>query len=557
MQNNLKFQQEWLANKLQKSSRDDGKEHRKPHHAGFEYAIQPDGRSILEHIRESSTRRFIFAFPPSTAAALSSLKTIEVQANAAASRYRKREEKPPEPELKEPVKQLAVYSSSGMESKLHDPIVSSSSISPSPRRRNRHNAIYGSHLPNAFNSPAVAAKVFGPRAALKEERELCREILFHNNSHSNNFVRNQQPLHEQTQSNDDDGDQYDSLFAEIDLDELVAQGTNQKQQPLAPASSVSKISSIDPIQYPNSSARFNYGVPTAQRNATTTTGVSSFSTRDNQNDDEGSMGTTSENYRYYPKQQDWSQNNNEFLQDRSHTNIKSRYSYSGAANLKLDDTVPLCPGHNQPCICLTANTSANQGRQFYKCAVMPDSEKCDFFQWKDNHPTSSSSFSYGTSSQLMSGEIKDIYAENRRKFGHHSFRPGQQEVIERAVRGEDVFVLMPTGGGKSLCYQLPAWCSPGLSVIFSPLLSLIQDQVQSLTKLGVESVFLNSQQDYDTETRHIMDRLYHTPAHGGIKLLYITPEKLSRSDAIKSLFRKLSDRGCISRFVIDEAHCLR
>ena len=75
---------------------------------------------------------------------------------------------------------------------------------------------------------------------------------------------------------------------------------------------------------------------------------------------------------------------------------------------------------------------------------------------------------------------KDIFTENRRKFGHHSFREGQKQVIQNAVNGKDVFVLMPTGGGKSLCYQLPAWCCPGLSVIVSPLLSLIEDQVTNV-----------------------------------------------------------------------------
>ena len=125
------------------------------------------------------------------------------------------------------------------------------------------------------------------------------------------------------------------------------------------------------------------------------------------------------------------------------------------------------------------------------------------------------------------------------------------------IGGRDVFVLMPTGGGKSLCYQLPAWCCPGLSVVISPLLSLIQDQVQSMTKLGVQSVFLNSAQDYETEQKDIQRRLFATTAHGGVKLLYITPEKLRHSGVIKNLLTKLHERNHISRFVVDEAHCLR
>jgi bloom syndrome protein len=103
---------------------------------------------------------------------------------------------------------------------------------------------------------------------------------------------------------------------------------------------------------------------------------------------------------------------------------------------------------------------------------------------------------------------------------------------------------------------LPAWCCPGLSVIISPLLSLIQDQVQSLTKLGVDAVFLNSAQDYEMEQRQIVQRLNSATDHGGVKLLYITPEKLNRSDMIRDVLRRLHGRSLISRFVVDEAHCL-
>jgi len=238
-----------------------------------------------------------------------------------------------------------------------------------------------------------------------------------------------------------------------------------------------------------------------------------------------------------------------------------------------DSSIPLCPGHSLPCKCLTASTAANQGRQFYKCS-QPEDDQCDFFQWKDGMDNNNSSTNYSNNysnndysggqqsfsnddgDMMDSSLLKDIYKENRRKFGHHSFRTGQREVIEAAMQGRDAFVLMPTGGGKSLCYQLPAWCCPGLSVIVSPLLSLIQDQVQSMTKLGVESVFLNSTQNYDTVGKEIMSRLYNMSAHQGVKLLYITPEKLSHSGQIKNLLTRLNNQKLISRFVVDEAHCL-
>ena len=526
MQNNLKSQQDWLVDALQQQSRNDNKPHRQPQHAGFEYAIQPDGRSILEHIRESSSNlQFNFALPHQRAS--SSLQSIQAQATAAANRYQQREKPPIEAK---PVAQRQISNA-----KIIGDNTSSLAISPSPRRRNRHNAVYGAFLPNSLNSPACAAKVFGLVAALNEERELCHKIVFPTSNDAPPSSMLYQTIQEHPQDQGDPDDEYDSLFAAIDVDQLVAQRAQQQQ----PATNT-----FYPQQYSHPSANSDYTV------ATSTLATTSSNANDGADD---LMGTTSDSYRYFPKQHDQAQRNEHYRD----YNISGEYrnSFSSAV---YSENIPLCSGHNQPCLCLTANTSANQGRKFFKCAVMPESDKCDFFEWKDNNNSNSitTSFSSGTP-QAMTGEIKDIYAENRRKFGHHSFREGQQEVIERAVRCQDVFVLMPTGGGKSLCYQLPAWCTPGLSVIFSPLLSLIQDQVQSMTKLGVESVFLNSQQDYDNETRHIMDRLYHTPAHGGIKLLYITPEKLSRSDAIKSLFKRLYSRGSISRFVIDEAHCLR
>ena len=215
----------------------------------------------------------------------------------------------------------------------------------------------------------------------------------------------------------------------------------------------------------------------------------------------------------------------------------------------------LCPGHGVACRVLTARSSANMGREFYKCSL-PEGQQCDFFQWADGNEESWGNVLDGGSATLSGGEIKDMSSENRRVFGHPQFRPGQQQIIQHAIQGQDVFVLMPTGGGKSLCYQLPAWCCPGLSVVISPLLSLIQDQVHSLNKLGVDAVFLASTQDYNTEQVEITQRLRNTGPHGGVKLLYITPEKLTNSNQIQSIIRSLHNKKLISRFVVDEAHCL-
>lgn len=115
---------------------------------------------------------------------------------------------------------------------------------------------------------------------------------------------------------------------------------------------------------------------------------------------------------------------------------------------------------------------------------------------------------------------------------------------------------MPTGGGKSLVYQLPAYCCPGVAIVFSPLLSLIQDQVDAMKATGIRAVYFSSTQD-DFEGQQIYDDLYHySESSNAIKLLYLTPEKFVRSQKLKQLLRSLYSRSLISRFVLDEAHCL-
>lgn len=115
---------------------------------------------------------------------------------------------------------------------------------------------------------------------------------------------------------------------------------------------------------------------------------------------------------------------------------------------------------------------------------------------------------------------------------------------------------MPTGGGKSLVYQLPAYCCPGVAVVFSPLLSLIQDQVDAMKATGIRAVYFSSTQD-DYEGQQIYDELYrYSELSNSIKLLYLTPEKFVRSQKLKNLLKSLYTKNLISRFVLDEAHCL-
>ncbi|MDF3293398.1 DNA helicase RecQ [Streptomyces silvisoli] len=134
----------------------------------------------------------------------------------------------------------------------------------------------------------------------------------------------------------------------------------------------------------------------------------------------------------------------------------------------------------------------------------------------------------------------------RRVFGYDAFRGEQREIIEHVVGGGDALVLMPTGGGKSLCYQIPALVRPGVGVVISPLIALMQDQVDALRALGVRAGFLNSTQDFDE--RRMVEAEF---ASGELDLLYLAPERL-QSEATVSLL----DRGEISLFAIDEAHCV-
>src|SRR6266700_2049637 len=109
----------------------------------------------------------------------------------------------------------------------------------------------------------------------------------------------------------------------------------------------------------------------------------------------------------------------------------------------------------------------------------------------------------------------------RRVFGYDSFRGPQQEIIDQLVGGGDALVLMPTGGGKSLCYQIPALIRPGTGVVVSPLIALMQDQVQALRQLGIRADFLNSTQD--PGTRHVVEQQFKA---GELDVLYLAPERL-------------------------------
>lgn len=133
-----------------------------------------------------------------------------------------------------------------------------------------------------------------------------------------------------------------------------------------------------------------------------------------------------------------------------------------------------------------------------------------------------------------------------RYFGYDSFRPGQQGIVEALLAGHDVLGVMPTGAGKSVCYQIPAALSPGVTLVVSPLISLMRDQVDALNDLGLPAAFINTTQTPDEQAM-----VFAQAAAGQIKLLYVAPERLETGR-----FRDFAARTPISLIAVDEAHCV-
>ncbi|MGL4231987.1 MAG: RecQ family ATP-dependent DNA helicase, partial [Casimicrobium sp.] len=138
----------------------------------------------------------------------------------------------------------------------------------------------------------------------------------------------------------------------------------------------------------------------------------------------------------------------------------------------------------------------------------------------------------------------------KRVFGFDSFRGAQRTIVDTVVGGGDALVLMPTGGGKSLCYQLPALLRDGVAIVVSPLIALMQDQVDALKELGVAAGFLNS--SLDMAAANSIERQLQG---GELKLLYVAPERLN-TPRFLALLDELNSRNAIALFAIDEAHCV-
>src|SRR2546426_2558877 len=139
-----------------------------------------------------------------------------------------------------------------------------------------------------------------------------------------------------------------------------------------------------------------------------------------------------------------------------------------------------------------------------------------------------------------------LLATLQQHFGFQSFRPLQEEIIRDSLAGRDVFALLPTGGGKSLCYQLPAMMRPGLTVVVSPLIALMKDQVDGLRAAGLPATFLNSSlqpQEMQSRMRGLQQ--------GHFRLLYAAPERLMMPSFLTFL-----EQLEVAAFAIDEAHCI-
>lgn len=143
-------------------------------------------------------------------------------------------------------------------------------------------------------------------------------------------------------------------------------------------------------------------------------------------------------------------------------------------------------------------------------------------------------------------DIEDAGKALRQYFGYESFRPGQADLVRAILDGQDCLGVMPTGAGKSICYQIPATLLDGLTLVISPLVSLMKDQVDGLEDVGIHAAFVNSTQDMDEQASAL-----NQAARGGRRILYVAPERL---DAAR--FRSFAQRTKISLLAVDEAHCV-
>ena len=134
----------------------------------------------------------------------------------------------------------------------------------------------------------------------------------------------------------------------------------------------------------------------------------------------------------------------------------------------------------------------------------------------------------------------------KKYFGYASFREGQERIVNTILSGRDALAIMPTGAGKSICYQLPALMLPGITIVVSPLISLMQDQVKALNAAGIRAAYINS-----SLTESQISKALNYAAQGAYKIVYVAPERLETWE-----FGQFAARAEISMVTVDEAHCI-
>ena len=142
--------------------------------------------------------------------------------------------------------------------------------------------------------------------------------------------------------------------------------------------------------------------------------------------------------------------------------------------------------------------------------------------------------------------MADPHSILKKVFGYDSFRPGQEDIVRRLLDGQDVLAVMPTGAGKSICYQVPALLLPGITIVVSPLVSLMQDQVGALVQAGVAAAFLNN-----SLTDNQKALMLRRAREGWYKIIYVAPERLEMPG-----FQRFAQEKLISMVTVDEAHSI-
>ena len=180
------------------------------------------------------------------------------------------------------------------------------------------------------------------------------------------------------------------------------------------------------------------------------------------------------------------------------------------------------------------------------CHMCPGSSGVE--QWTENPRVGGSNPPPGTiiTKTHIIGNIMAHNALLKDVFGFDFFRPGQEEIIQASIAGKNILAIMPTGGGKSLCFQLPALMRDGVTVVISPLIALMRDQVRALQELGIKAGAITS-----GNTQEEIDMVWEDLEQGKLKLLYIAPERLAAGSAL-GMLRRIG----VSMIAVDEAHCV-